>query len=232
MSEDAVPVRAGLGRRDLRHFVLRRLHSLTGVLPIGAFLIEHLYSNYQAVGPGGSARFDDVVKDFQTNPVIVWLEIFGIGLPLLYHAFYGLFIARQARYNAGRYGHGANWRFLFQRATGMLLVFYIGYHVWNTRLMPVFHPEDFAASNGLITYQYVKSYLTGVHFGIPVWSLYIVGVLAACFHFANGLWGFLIHWGITVGPRAQRFSAYACAGLGVLLAALGLNALLAFVVGA
>lgn len=231
MSEDAVPVRAGLARRDLRHFVLRRLHSLTGVLPIGAFLVEHLYSNYQAVGPGGSARFDGVVKDLQTNPVIVWLEIFGIGVPILYHAFYGIFIAAQARYNSGHYGYGANWRFLFQRITGVILLCYIVYHVWNTRLMPVTHPDTFAASNGLITYQYMRDYLNGVHLGIPVWSLYIVGTLAACFHFANGLWGFLIHWGITVGPRVQRASAYACAGLGVLLAALGLNSLYAFVVG-
>jgi succinate dehydrogenase / fumarate reductase cytochrome b subunit len=230
MSEDVGSTRTGLARRDVRHFLLRRLHSLTGVVPIGAFLIEHFYTNYQAVGPGGAARFDGAVKDLQSNPVIIWLEIFGIGLPILYHAFYGLFIAGQARYNTTRYGHGANWRFLFQRVTGTLLVFYIAYHVWNTRLMPAIHPESFATTHGFITFQYMRDYLTGAHFGIPVWTLYVVGVLAACFHFANGLWGFLIHWGITLGPRAQRLSAFACAGLGLLLAALGLNSLAAFLV--
>src|SRR5215470_2871935 len=100
---------ATIPRRDLLHFLARRLHSLTGVLPLGVFLVEHFYTNYQAVGEGGVERFNDAVKDLQTNPVIVWIEIFGIGLPLLYHAFYGLFIAAEARSNVRRYGFGANW---------------------------------------------------------------------------------------------------------------------------
>ncbi len=219
----------GLARRDLVHFLARRLHSLAGVIPIGAFLVEHFYSNYQAVGPGGRARFNGVVQELQQNPVIVWAEIFVIGLPLLYHAAYGLLIAGQARYNTRRYAYRANWRFLFQRITGAILVVYISYHVWMTRLRPVFQPKDFAQSQGLITYDYMHGYLNERLFGMPTWIFYVVGILCACFHLANGLWGFLIHWGITVGPRAQKFSAYACAVFGVLLALLGLNALFAFV---
>lgn len=232
MSDEAAPAaaRPGLARRDLVHFLARRLHSLTGVVPIGAFLVEHFYSNYQAVGPGGAARFDEVVKDLQGNPVIIWLEIFGIGLPILYHAFYGLFIAVQARNNVRAYRYGANWRFLLQRVTGVFLILYLGYHVWMTRLAPAIHPEAFEVSQGLVTYAYMHSYLTESLLGVPTWIFYILGTLAACFHLANGLWGFLIHWGITVGPRAQRLSAYACAGVGLLLAALGLNSLVAFVV--
>jgi succinate dehydrogenase / fumarate reductase, cytochrome b subunit len=221
---------SGLARRDLIHFLARRLHSLTGVLPLGVFLVNHLYENYQAVGPGGEARFNGVVEHLQANPVIVWVEIFGIGLPLLYHALYGLFIAGEARYNSRRYAYGANWRFTFQRVTGIVLVGYLAYHVWMTRLQPVVDPQSFAQSQGLITYSYMHGYLTEAHLGIPIWVLYVAGILAACFHFANGLWGFLIHWGVTTGPRAQKISAYACAGLGLLVAALGLNSLYAFVV--
>jgi succinate dehydrogenase/fumarate reductase cytochrome b subunit len=56
------PLRAGQGHS----FLLRKLHSLSGIVPIGAFLIEHLVSNFEAlkglrsqwtyllrVGPGG-----------------------------------------------------------------------------------------------------------------------------------------------------------------------------------
>ena len=230
MSEEvATPAaHAGLERRDLVHLLARRLHSLTGVVPIGAFLVEHLYSNYQAVGPGGPARFDTVVKDLQTNPVIIWAEIFAIGVPILYHAIYGLFIAAQARTNTLAYRYGANWRFLLQRISGVFLILYIAYHVWMTRLRPVFSPQSFAGSQGLITYDYMHGYLNESLLGVPTWIFYGLGVLAACYHFANGLWGFLIHWGITVGPRAQKLSAYACAALGIILAALGLNALYAF----
>src|SRR5690606_2697045 len=85
-------------------YFAKKLFELTGFLPIGVFLIEHLYSNFQAVGPGGEERFNDVVRDLQTNPIIIFLEIGGIGLPLLYHALYGLFIAKMARPNVGSYG--------------------------------------------------------------------------------------------------------------------------------
>jgi succinate dehydrogenase cytochrome b subunit len=229
MAEDSA---AALPRRDLLHFLARRLHSLTGVLPLGAFLVEHFYTNYQAVGEGGAARFDVAVKDLQTNPVIVWIEIFGIGLPLLYHAFYGLFVAVEARTNVRRYAYGANWRFLFQRISGMFLVLFIGYHVWMTRLRPVFDAAAFVDTHGLVTWGYMNGYLNEAHLGVPIWTFYVLGTLAACYHLANGLWGFLIHWGITTGPRAQKLSAYFCYALGFLLAALGLNSLMAFVGGA
>ena len=47
--------------------------------------------------------------------------------------------------------------------------------------------------------------------------LYFIGITATVFHFANGLWNFMVKWGITVGQRAQRISGYVCLviGLGV-----------------
>ena len=45
------------------------------------------------------------------------------------------------------------------------------------------------------------------------------------FHFANGLWGFLISWGITIGPKARNVSGVFAAGLGIALYAVGVNAL-------
>jgi len=215
---------------DLRHFVLRRLHSLSGIVPIGAFLLIHLYTNYQAVGPGGPARFDEEVRHLQENPLVVWAEILGIGLPIAFHAFYGLFLAGEGRWNTGRYRYGANWRYVFQRVSGVLLLFFIGYHVWMTRLRTVVAPELFTDNHGHVSFSYMSEYLQSAHFGVPTWALYVVGVSAATLHLANGLWGFLIHWGVTTGPRAQRLSALACAGLGVGLTAFGLTSLFAFVI--
>src|SRR5688572_5042934 len=101
-------------------FYARKLFELTGFLPIGAFLIEHFYSNFQAVGPGGAERFDHVVRDLQTNPIIIFLEIGVIALPILYHAGYGLFVAMQARPNTGGYGYLRNWFYVLQRITGVI----------------------------------------------------------------------------------------------------------------
>lgn len=49
-------LRAGQGNS----FLLRRLHSLTGIVPIGAFLVEHFMSN--AFATNGPIAYDDQVK--------------------------------------------------------------------------------------------------------------------------------------------------------------------------
>ena len=211
----------------------KKLFELTGFLPIGGFLIEHLYSNFQAVGPGGAERFDKVVVDLQTNPIIIFLEIGAIGLPLLYHAAYGLLVAKGARPNVGSYGYLRNWTYLFQRITGVILLFYIGYHVWNTRLVPVFHPDTAllqAASGGekLVSSAYMHNYFMEKLFGIQVLWIYVIGIACAVFHFANGLWNAGIHWGLTISPRSQRVSGLVCGLIGVTLLAVGLASLLAF----
>jgi succinate dehydrogenase / fumarate reductase cytochrome b subunit len=214
-------------------YFAKKLFELTGFLPIGAFLIEHLYSNFQRVGPGGAERFDKVVVDLQTNPIIIFLEIGAIGLPLLYHAAYGLFVARMARPNTGSYGYLRNWTYLFQRITGVILIFYIGYHVWNTRLVPVIHPEtpllQPVGNEHLVSSAYMKEYLNASHFGVQVVWFYVVGVLCAVFHFANGLWNVGIHWGLTISPRSQRISGFVCGLVGVTLLAVALTSLVAFV---
>ena len=214
-------------------FFAKKLFELTGFLPIGGFLIEHLYSNFQRVGPGGAQRFDRVVVDLQTNPIIIFAEIALIGLPLLYHAGYGLLVARMARPNNGEYGYLRNWTYLMQRLTGVLLLLYIGYHVWNTRLGPLLHPENplFQNETGqpLVTSAYMKEYLSGTHLGIQVIWIYVVGLACAVYHFANGLWNAGIHWGLTISPRSQRVSGFLCGLVGVTLLAVGLATLLAFV---
>src|ERR1700690_3051788 len=157
-------------------FYAKKLFELPGFLPLGAFLGEHLYSNFQAVGSGGEARFNEVVKDLQTNPIIIFAEIGLIGLPLLYHAFYGIFVASQARPNPGQYGYLRNWTYTLQRITGIVLFFYIGYHVWNTRLVPVFHPELSNLQNvdgqALVSSRYMHDYFHEAHFGIQVLWIY------------------------------------------------------------
>jgi succinate dehydrogenase / fumarate reductase cytochrome b subunit len=213
-------------------FYAKKLFELTGFLPIGAFLVEHLYSNFQAVGPGGEERFNTVVKDLQTNPIIIFLEIGVIGLPLLYHAAYGIFVATQAKPNTASYSYLRNWTYLFQRITGVILLFYIGYHVWNTRLVPVIHPDtpllQSVDGQALVSSKYMRDYFHEAHFGIQVLWIYVVGVFCAVFHFANGLWNAGIHWGLTISPRAQRISGIVCGLVGVTLLAVALASLLAF----
>jgi hypothetical protein len=60
-------------------------------------------------------------------------------------------------------------------------------------------------------------------------AVYIVAMLAICWHFSYGVWLFAAKWGITPGRTARKRFGYACALLGVVLAVVGLASIWAFV---
>jgi succinate dehydrogenase / fumarate reductase cytochrome b subunit len=194
-----------------RHFILRKLHSLTGVVPIGAFLLEHFFTNSYALS--GPAAFDRAVEDLLRLPYVVWIEWLVILLPILFHGVYGLVITASAKPNAGSYGYVRNWLYFFQRVTGVVAFVFIFFHLLHFRFSG--ERPDFAQVARL--------------FENPAWVVfYALGVLSVVYHFANGLWLFLINWGITIGERAQRVSAWACAGIGIVLLVVGLRVIRAF----
>ncbi|WP_028987777.1 succinate dehydrogenase cytochrome b558 subunit [Thermicanus aegyptius] len=197
-------------------FVNRRLHSLLGIIPIGLFLIEHLVSNYSATG--GPEKFNQTVSFIQSLPFLVFLEIFLIFIPILFHGIYGVYIAFQAKHNVNQYGYFRNVMFLLQRVTGLITLVYIGWHVWETRIQSAFFGAE-------VNFDMMKNILSNP------WmvAFYVVGILSATFHFSNGIWSFLVSWGITVGPRAQRVSTYVSMAIFVILSIIGLMALFAFV---
>ncbi len=200
-----------------RSFWARRLHSLSGVVPIGAFLVEHMFTN--SFSTQGPAAYNGAVIMLQSIPYLEWLEVFGIFLPILFHAVYGVYIARQARYNVTTYPYLRNWTFMLQRVSGFVLFFYIAIHVWETRVQVIFDES----LKGRF-FEHMQAILSN-----PIWlALYIVGVVSAAFHFANGLFTFGIVWGITVGRNAQRLASWACAGIFVIVAGMGINSLFGF----
>lgn len=56
-------------------------------------------------------------------------------------------------------------------------------------------------------------------------ALYTILVLAACFHAFNGLWTFMISWGVTLNSRSQRLMRTIATTLMVLVSFLGLMAI-------
>lgn len=207
-----------------RTFVLRKLHQLSGIVPLGLFLLEHFYTNSKALN--GAATFNDAVKDLQSIPYILFVEIGGIFIPLIYHAVYGLVITIEARPNNLSYPYPRNWFYLIQRITGFILFFFIAFHVLNFRfgLIPglndisVAHSPDRAFE--IVSREFHM---------IPIFIVYVIGITATVWHLANGIWLFLVDWGIAIGERAQRLTGYACIGFGVFLLLVGLNAAIAFV---
>jgi succinate dehydrogenase / fumarate reductase cytochrome b subunit len=200
---------------DRTYFVLRRLHSLSGVVPVGVFLLEHFFTNARSLQ--GPEAFDQAAAELARIPFVVLLEALGIWLPILFHLVLGIFIATTSQANLARHGTGRNWHYTLQRATGVFLVFFLLYHTWSTR----FDPDYLRSASA---YGYVREHLA--HPGVL--TFYVIGVLAACYHFGNGLFGFAVHWGLVTSARAQRAAGRAGLLVAAGLAALGLAALLGF----
>ena len=213
-----------MGVQLSRTFILRKLHQLSGIIPLGLFLLEHFYTNSKALT--GAADFNNAVKDLQSIPYILFVEIGGIFIPLIYHAVYGLVITMEARPNNLNYPYPRNWFYLIQRITGVILFFFITFHVLNFRfgLVPGLNTISVAHSPEM-----AFDIVSREFHMVWIFMIYVVGITATVWHLANGIWLFLVDWGITIGERAQRLTGYACIGFGVFLLLVGINAAVAFV---
>ena len=197
------------GNRD---FVFRRLHTLSGVIPVGLFLVEHLFTN--ATATLGPKAYNNAVGFLQHLPFLHFIEFLFIFAPLIYHGVFGMYVAYTSGYNAKQYTWLRNRLFVLQRVTGVITFVFIIYHLSTTRF-----------SGNEPSFQYVHTLLQSP---FNFWFM-VIGVVAATFHFSNGLWSFMVHWGITVGPRAQRVSGIVMLALFVILAGVGIDSLIAFV---
>jgi succinate dehydrogenase / fumarate reductase cytochrome b subunit len=198
-----------------REFNLRRLHSLLGVIPVGLFLTQHLVVNHFATG--GEESFNKAAAFMEHLPFRNLLEIFIIFLPLYFHAIYGLYIAFTAKNNVNKYGYVRNWLFTLQRVSGVITLIFVTWHIYETRIQ--------AAFGAAVNYNMMEDILSNP----VILILYIIGVVSTTFHFANGLWSFMVTWGITVSQKSQRISTYVTMIVFVLLSIVGVRALLAFV---
>ncbi|PYY30353.1 Succinate dehydrogenase subunit C [Paenibacillus illinoisensis] len=205
-------------RHFMKGFYSRKLHSLLGVIPLSLFFLEHLVTNFSAV-EGGKEGFDGAVAFLNSLPLVIVLETVLIWLPLFYHGVYGLYIAYQAKPNVGRYGNERNWRYTLQRISGVITFVFVIWHVWETRVQ---------VALGNVTHEELGGVIHDVVMNPVTFILYLISVVAASYHFANGLWSFLVSWGITVGPRAQRVSSYVCMSLFGIVAIMFIASLFAF----
>ena len=199
-------------------YYYRKIHSLLGVIPVGFFLVEHLLTNYEAFN-GGHAAFIEQVEWIQGLPLVFFLELFGIWLPLLYHGVYGLYVAFQSKNNVQRYGYFRNWMFMLQRVTGVITLVFVTWHFYQTR---------FQVALGNETHETLGVLMHNIFTNPVFFTLYLIGVLSATFHFCNGMWSFLVSWGITIGPRAQRISSYVWMGVFVIMSIMFVLTMVAF----
>lgn len=200
-------------------FYLRRLHSISGIAPIGIFLLEHIITIATILG--GAKSFDDAVARLAAIPheILLFMEIFFIAIPLLFHGIYGAYIALQAKNNPQQYGYARNWQFYLQRMTAWYTALYLLYHVFYLRIF-------MKGMNGAT----IDSALMADHLSNPlIFVAYAIGVIAAVFHFCNGLTTFTMTWGIAKGSNAQAFINKCALGLCAVLSIVALVSLTRFI---
>lgn len=214
----------------VRHqFILYRLFSLAGLIPVGAYMVVHLLTNVTIIN--GVAAFQENVdrihslRNFLT--IVEWTFIF---IPLSFHAAVGWLIISGAMPNPNSYPYASNLRYTAQRVTAIIAFFFIAFHViqlhhffgapfreiGDTKFGAQFNPEH-AASSAAVALQ-------------PVWIkiVYLVGMLATVYHFANGLWTQGITWGVWTSAAAQRRASWISVFVGLALATVGTLALFGF----
>src|SRR5687768_14203898 len=165
-----------------RTFIFRKLHQLSGIVPLGAFLLDHFYTNSKALT--GPEDYNNAVRELQSIPYILFIETGVVFIPLVYHAVYGLVITWESRPNNLAYPYPRNWFYLIQRITGVILFFFVLFHVLNFRfgLVPGLnrvsvaeHPEQ---AFGIVAGEFQMWW---------IFAIYMVGIAATVWHLANGI---------------------------------------------
>ena len=232
--------------RQPLHLLIRRLHSLTGIVPIGVFLIFHLTTNASVVwgaanGRAAGAGLERGIETFQHEvswinnmPGLLLIEI-TLWLSIGFHSILGVVYALGGKPNVAAYTYKDNWRYTLQRLTGYVGIFFIFYHVATLRwgwswLVPggAEWSHEFAASTLAAALRGSSEGFTAA--GLAVSVGYFIGITSLVFHFANGLWTAAITWGLTVSVGAQKRWGMVCAGLGVGLMGAAWMALIGFLI--
>jgi succinate dehydrogenase / fumarate reductase, cytochrome b subunit len=187
-------------------YYLDKLQSLSGIIPIGAFLVEHFWSNSYALVSRRS--YDDVSLDLQIIPWRLAVEICVLWAPIAFHGLYGLWIWWKGKQNTFGHPWMSNWMYLLQRWSGIVAFVFIGWHVYTARFL----------SHGRTNYDEMAQAMSHPWY----FAFYIVGVTAASFHLGNGLWNFACKWGLAVSARAQRAVGWFGAAVAVVFTFVGI----------
>lgn len=214
-----------LARHD---FLIRRLHSLSGLIPVGAFMVVHLIANASVI-ESPAAFQKNVYTIHSLGSLLPLVEWVGIFIPILFHAVIGMVIVAGGMPNSNHYRYSANYRYVLQRATGMIAFLFIVVHVFHMHgwfhadvwLENVVNPlggAQFRAFNAAST--------AGLALQSYVWvAFYLVGVLSCVYHMANGIWTMGITWGVWTSSAAQGRASVICGLFGAMLAIVSVGAL-------
>ncbi|HSS96432.1 MAG TPA: hypothetical protein VLK33_05365, partial [Terriglobales bacterium] len=165
-------------------------------------------------GPMAYAR---QVRFLASLPLVPVLELFGVWLPIAFHALYGFYIWWRGEMNIGDYPWTGNWMYTLQRWTGGIAFVYILWHTYTMRFTGVDLHEYPGASFGKVQGEVLQ---------FSLFLFYVIGLIAASWHFAYGIWLFCAKWGIVSGEKARKRFLAACLAFFFVLSGVGLGSLI------
>jgi succinate dehydrogenase / fumarate reductase, cytochrome b subunit len=205
-----------LGRHQ---FLIYRLFSLAGIIPIGGYVVMHLAVNASVLaGPAMYQQQVDKIHSLGDTAVMIleWVFIF---IPILFHATVGFWIISGALPNTGAYPYGSNIRYTLQRGTAFVVACFILFHLWQM------HHLGHGIGGGRFDPEHASSSAAIVLEPLVMKIIYTIGTLCAVYHLANGIWTFGITWGIWTSDKAQKRAGYLCAVIGLTVAFFGMGSL-------
>ena len=188
---------------SIPYIVFKRIHSLTGIIFIGGFVIFHYINNSLAKNPKILNKFTKKMHEFPLLPII---EIFGIYLPLILHIIIGLILLRTSKINYNL-KYETNYSFIVQRTTAYVILFTLLFHLITIRFneyLPDFIKKALSIPPKRdYTFQKVniwfKSPLKPI--GLLIYKLF---TLSVAYHLSNGLWTSAITWGLAKTYEKQK----------------------------
>jgi len=213
-----------------RHeFLIRRLHSLLGVVPLSGYLAFHLATNASIMdGLDTYQRRADQIHVIGPTTLLI-LEWSLILLPILVHGILGVLIVARGKRNYRYYPYRENIRYSLERMTGVIAFVFILWHVFHVHGW--FHAswwlDNVARPLGGAKFdpRNVVTAAMALQASMWIWMFYLIGTLAVVYHMANGLWTAGITWGLWTTPNAQRWANVPCLLVGLALAIVGVGAI-------
>ena len=204
---------------------MRKLFSLTGVVPIGAFIVVYLWISASAMR--GRDAFEAAAGTWHRTPYALLLEVLLLWAPLALHAAYGLKVMAEARPSLRRAPYTGHFMYVLQRVTAPVALALLCYHGYRFRWQPWF-----GQSSGDDSFTRMCAELSRTSGGVPWLAIfYLIGLAAIVFHLSNGLQGFCFSWGITTSRGAARRAAGLFGALGVLLYVVAASTVIYFATG-
>jgi succinate dehydrogenase / fumarate reductase cytochrome b subunit len=176
------------------YFLTRRIHSLTGLVPVGLFLVYHLY--LQLYLHSGAEVYNEVINGFYDSPLAIWSLVIVVYIPLFFHAFFGIRLIFESKIQPS-YTYFSHLLYWLQRISGVGVLLFTIAHVWNAQLGP------WVAGTWGTHFEHLSSGFADPDSGLITKAVYLLGTIGAVFHFSNGINTFCMTWGIALTPKSQ-----------------------------